>query len=184
MVTFGNTIFDNIYTEDNFKAKSCRFGDKSTYRTEYYDSENDIDRQLMLANLVITTEFNSKNNKRPDKISSKCLRKLSKNDYYIKLLECRTHNIIFEKLNVFQIASIYFENINNICKLNEGKKCVLSYIHSVFANINHKALLTRLNVSIEKYLKEIHIYTILNLYKPEHKTPEQVFDKKRHTPPP
>ena len=186
MVTFGNTKVQNIVDTNEVKSKSkSSVGDKDTYRTEFFNSDNDDERQRMLDKLSINTKSNLEEfNKKPTKISPKSLRKLNTNDYYIKLLECSTHKSILEKLNVFQIASIYMKNTNNIFKLDKGDKCVLSYINSVFANIQHKGLLTRLKISIEIYLKTINSYSILNLYnKPQMISPRQVFVK-RHNPPP
>ena len=89
------------------------------------------------------------------------------------------------RLNHFQLATIYNKNRDNISKLDNDIKCVLSYRESVFALKQHKPLLNSLDRSFESYftINNIDKDTLLGFYVSSKITPNELF-KKNHQPPP
>ena len=140
----------------------------------------------MLKITLDNTKTNNSNYKKPENISTKYKRKLSTKDYYIKLLESNQKYLVMNKLFLLQLAKIYMMNDNNIYKLENEQKCILSYTDSVFAKKENLFLLTNLKISIEQFFKnhKKNIQDVVKFFKPKpFISPEQMF-KKTHNPPP
>ena len=182
-VTLGYEFVRNIPPVDvneNTTQKTSGFWRKS----EYLDCNEFIENECVMRKFeMAVTANNTMNNSttHTEAITSKRYKNIKKGkiSHYIELVEGGKVDGILNKLPKIMVAIIYCDNLLNINKLENGKKCILNYKQSCFATKTHLPLFYNLDKKLKKYISEHKIFTddfaTIFQYKP--KPMKEIFTK-------